>query len=163
MDIFGSVISQRSLILVVSFCVSGLVSALAQQAVNKPPVPNQQITGFRVPSYDDKNNMTSQMFGDAAVILPDGRVNITELRMEFYSGTASNRQTEMRVNSPRCVYNRNSGSATSDAPVRLARDNMVVTGTGFEWNNRRQRLVIFQDAKVVLKEAGKNLEEGIKP
>ena len=163
MDIFGSVISQRSLILVVSFCVSGLVSALAQQAVNKPPVQNKKITGFRVPSYDDKNNLTSQMFGDAAMILPDGRVDITELRMEFYSGTASNRQTEMRVNSPRCVYNRNSGSATSDAPVRLARDNMVITGTGFEWNNRKQRLVIFQDAKVVLKEAGKNLEEGIKP
>ena len=163
MDIIGSVLSRRGLILVLSFCLSGLVNAWAQQAVDKPAAQNKQITGFRVPSYDDKNNLTSQMFGDAAVILPDGRVDITELRMEFYSGTTSNRQTEMRVNSPRCVYNRNSGSATSDAPVRLARDNMVVTGTGFEWNNRKQRLVIFQDAKVVLKEAGKNLEEGIKP
>lgn len=138
-------------------------SAAAQKPLVPLPPQNQQVTGFRVPSYDAKNNLTSQMFGDTATILPDGRVDITELRMEFYSGTASNRQTEMRVTSPRCVYNRNSGSATSDAPVRIARDNMVVTGNGFEWNNKDQRLVILRDSKVVLKEAQRSIEEGVKP
>ena len=137
--------------------------ALAQKPVTPLPPQNQQVTGFRVPTYDAKNNLTSQMFGDTATILADGRVDITELRMEFYSGTASNRQIEMRVTSPRCVYNRNSGSATSDAPVRIARDNMVVTGNGFEWNNKEQRLVILRDSKVVLKEAQRSIEEGVKP
>jgi hypothetical protein len=47
--------------------------------------------------------------------------------------------------------------------VRIARDNMVVTGQGFEWNNKDQRLVILGDAKVVLKEAQRSIEEGIKP
>lgn len=145
------------------FLALGAVRLPAQKPVAPLAPQNQQVTGFRVPSYDAKNNLTSQMFGDAATILTDGRVDITELRMEFYSGSASNRQTEMRVTAPRCVYNRNSGSATSDAPVRIARDNMVVTGTGFEWNNRDQRLVILKDAKVVLKEAQRSLEEGVKP
>lgn len=141
----------------------GSFRVMAQKAVTPMTPQNQQVTGFRVPSYDARNNLTSQMFGDTATILTDGRVDITDLRMEFYSGTASNRQTEMRVTSPRCIYNRNTGSATSAAPVRIARDNMVVTGIGFEWNNKDQRLVILGDAKVVLKEAQRNMEEGIKP
>lgn len=147
----------------IGILVAGAGWAPAQKPVTPLQPQNQQVTGFRVPSYDAQNNLTSQMFGDAATILTDGRVDITELRMEFYSGAASNRQTEMRVTSPRCVYNRNSGSATSDAPVRIARDNMVVTGIGFEWNNKDQRLVILRDAKVVLKEAQRSIEEGVKP
>ena len=141
----------------------GVVGVLAQKPVVPMQPQNQQVTGFRVPSYDAKNNLTSQMFGDAATILADGRVDITELRMEFYSGTASNRQTEMRVTSPRCVYDRNSGSATSDAPVRIARDNMVVTGMGFQWNNKDQRLVILRDSKVVLQEVQRSMKEGLNP
>ena len=147
--------------------VAGALLGAGAVRAQKPLVPmspqNQQVNNFRVPSYDAKNNMTSQMFGDAATILADGRVDITELRMEFYSGTASNRQTEMRVTSPRCIYDRNSGSATSDAPVRIARDNMVVTGMGFRWNNKDQRLVILRDSKVVLKEVQRSMKEGIKP
>ena len=166
MGIHGSIVSRRGLRTVL--WAAGLVACAAGWAsAQKPVAPaapkNQQVTGFRVPSYDSDNNLTSQLFGDAATILPDGRVDITELRLEFYSGSASNRLTEMRVTSPRCMYNRNSGSATSDAPVRLARENMVITGTGFEWNNRKQRLVIMQDAKVVLKEAEQSIGEGLKP
>lgn len=165
MDVHRSIVSARSHLrwgLLALFLV-GASWASAQKAVTPMTPQNQQVTGFRVPSYDARNNLTSQMFGDTATILTDGRVDITELRMEFYSGATSNRQTEMRVTSPRCVYNRNSGSATSAAPVRIARDNMVVTGMGFEWNNKDQRLVILGDAKVVLKEAQRSIEEGIKP
>ncbi len=136
----------------------------AQKAI-KPMAPqNQQITQFRVPSYDNENNLTSQMFGDTAVILANGKVDITGLRLEFYSGVASNRLTEMRVTSPRCLYDRNSGSATSDAPVRIARDNMVVTGTGFEWSSRNEKLVIHQDAKVVFNDIKRSMREtGVSP
>ena len=165
MDVHRAIVSERSRLRLALFVLLlGSASwGYAQKAVTPMTPQNQQVTGFRVPSYDARNNLTSQMFGDTATILTDGRVDITELRMEFYSGTVSNRQTEMRVTSPRCVYNRNSGAATSSAPVRIARDNMVVTGTGFEWSNKDQRLVILNDAKVVLKEAQRSIEEGIKP
>ena len=165
MDVHCAIVSERSHLIrgLCALVVAGVTWAHAQKAVTPMTPQNQQVTGFRVPSYDARNNLTSQMFGDTATILTDGRVDITELRMEFYSGTASNRQTEMRVTSPRCVYNRNTGSATSAAPVRIARDNMVVTGQGFEWSNKDQRLVILGDAKVVLKEAQRIIEEGIQP
>lgn len=123
----------------------------------------QQVTGFRVPSYDDEGNLTSQMFGDTARIMPDGLVEITELRMEFYSGGGTNRDTEMRVTSPKCLYDRGRGSATSDAPVRIARDNMVVTGVGFTWNGKDERLRILKDSKVVLKDVKRSMKEGPVP
>ncbi len=123
----------------------------------------QQITGFRVPSYDAENNLTSQLFGDSARILPDGRVDITGLRLEFYSSGETGRVTEMKVTSPRCLYERSSNSATSAAPVRLARDNMVVTGTGFAWMNKEQRMEIYSDAKVVIRDAQRSMKGIVKP
>lgn len=119
----------------------------------------QQVTGFRVPSYDDQGNMTSQMFGDAARIMTNGMVEITELRMEFYERGSADRQLQMRVTSPRCFYDRGSSSATSSAPVRIARDNMVVTGTGFTWDGRKERLQIMSSAKVVLKDAKASMKD----
>lgn len=119
----------------------------------------QQVTGFRVPSYDDQGNMTSQMFGDAARIMTNGMVEITELRMEFYARGSADRQLQMRVTSPRCFYDRGTSSATSEAPVRISRDNMVVTGTGFTWDGKKERLQIGRDAKVVLKDAKTSMKD----
>lgn len=115
----------------------------------------QVVTGFRVPTYDREGNLTSQVFGDRARILPNGLVDIVELRMEFYGGeggSSTNRTVEMRISSPRCLYNRVTGNATSDAPVRISRDNMVVTGVGFQWFGDAQRFEIYSNAKVVLKD-----------
>lgn len=126
----------------------------------------QTVTGFRVPSYDREGNMTSQVFGDSARILPDGAVDIVELRMEFYAvagQTATNRHVDMRITSPRCLYNRTSGTATSDAPVRIARDNMVVTGVGFQWFGNAERLEIYNSAKVVLKDVKRGMKTEPKP
>lgn len=144
--------------------VIGLLTAgwgLSQTGVDEA----QTVTGFRVPTYDGEGRMTSQMYGDSARILPDGAVEIAELRMEFYgkSTDTTNRPLDMRVTSPRCFYNRNSGVATSDAPVRISRDNMVVTGTGFRWSSNEERLEIYSQAKVVLKDVKRNINPETKP
>jgi hypothetical protein len=126
----------------------------------------QTVTGFRVPSYDREGRMTSQVFGDTARILPDGSVDIAELRMEFYAAegqTATNRAVEMRITSPRCVYHRATGVVTSDASVRIARDNMIVTGEGFQWIGAAERLEIYRNAKVVLKDIKRGIRLESKP
>lgn len=137
---------------------------------SQPGGEAQTVTGFRVPSYDRDGRMTSQMFGDSARIMPDGAVEISELRMDFYGKTpadaaavTTNRPLDMRVTSPRCFYDRSSGVATSDAPVRIARDNMVVTGTGFRWTGSEERLEIYSQAKVVLKDIKRTINSENKP
>jgi len=117
------------------------------------------VAGVRIPSYNDKGQLVSQLFGDLAKSLPDGNVEITGLKVEFYEGT----QVNMRVTAPVCIFNRAQNTAQSDGPVRITRDKMVVTGTGFEFNNKDERFVIHKDAKVVLMGARKDLKQGMVP
>ncbi len=138
----------------------GIGWVCAGLALAQPGGEVQTITGFRVPSYDREGNLTSQMFGEQARILPDGTVEIADLSMEFFGSNdaGTNRPPQMRVTSPRCHYDRASGVATSAASVRIARDNMVVTGVGFRWAGESERLEIFSEAKVVLKDARRSVK-----
>jgi lipopolysaccharide export system protein LptC len=116
----------------------------------------QTVAGFRVPEYDDKNQLKSQMFGDFAKVLPDGVIEITQLKIDFYSDGKVN----MTVTAPRCTYKQKEGMAESDADVRITREDMVVTGKGFAWSGRDEQFRIFKEAKVVLKAARKKMTVG---
>jgi len=122
-----------------------------------------QIKKFKVPTYADDGTMTSQIFGEAAMVLPNGDIEITELKMEFYSNEGASaesddRKTDMTVTSPQCFYNRAKGVVVSDSDVRISRNELVVTGKGFTWNNDKQELKILNDSKVVLRGARKNIK-----
>ena len=120
-----------------------------------------QIKGFRVPEFDDEGNMTSQIFGDFAKGMPDGFIEVQGLTMEFYRGSQSNRVTDMRVTAPRCLLHRGKKAAVSDSDVRIVRgDTMVVTGTGFMWDNNDQMLKIMSHSKVVLRNASAGMDKG---
>lgn len=123
-----------------------------------------RIKGFRVPLYDEKGNLSSQIFGETANMLPDGMVEITDLMMEFYDDKdlgQETREAKMRVTSPQCFFHRERQMAASESSVRIAGDNMVVTGTGFLWNNDDQKLVIMTNSKVILKNASRTMNEGV--
>ena len=116
----------------------------------------QTVAGFRVPEYDEKNQLKSQLFGDFAKVLPDGIIEITQLKIDFYSEG----KVDMTVTSPRCTYKQKEGMAESDADVRITREDMVVTGKGFAWSGRDEQFRIFKEAKVVLKGARKQMTAG---
>jgi lipopolysaccharide export system protein LptC len=120
-----------------------------------PIAEDSQIRGFRVPNFDEQGVMTSQMFGEFARVLPDGNVEITQLRMEFYSYNGEERITDMTVTAPQCYFNRNNGVAISDSDVRISRNEFVVTGRGFVFDNENQQLRILNDSKVVVHGASK--------
>ncbi|HMO50816.1 MAG TPA: LPS export ABC transporter periplasmic protein LptC [Kiritimatiellia bacterium] len=124
---------------------------LAAMAAGALWAEDGQIRNFRVPNFDDQGLMTSQIFGEFAKILADGNIEVTELRIEFYNYVDGERRTEMTVTSPRCLLNRNRGMAVSDDEVRISRDEFVVTGKGFTFNNEKQELRILSDSKVVVK------------
>jgi len=119
----------------------------------------QTLAGFSVPEYDKNGNMTSQLFGDFAEFLPGGKVKISNLKIEFYDG----KKVEMRVTAPRCDYDQKDKSAESDSSVRIARDNMIVTGVGFRWNAKKEKLYIDSKAKVVLKNVHDQVDLGETP
>lgn len=154
--------------LTIALALLAAVSAPAQQLTNRPPAQKREIeqtlTGFRVPSYNKDGEMTSQIFGDFARVMPDGYADIKGMRVEFYSyDKQTNRVHDMTVTSPRCVYHRERQAAASRDDVRLERDDMVITGTGFLWENEQQVMKITHNTKVVLKNARKDMKGEPKP
>ncbi len=114
------------------------------------------LQGFQVPEYDEQGNLKSQLFGDYAEILPDGSVQITNLRIEAYEKG----QKAMEVTAPACLYNERTKQATSDTDIKIERDNMIVTGTGFAWDSAQNRIEIQNNVKVVLKNVQTKLNTG---
>ena len=123
----------------------------------------QSGTGVRIPEYDEQGHLKSLMFCDLVKSLPDGNIEITGLKVEFYEGT----QVTMRVMAPLCIFDRARNTAQSEGPagtsVAVGRGRMVVTGTGFLFNNKDERFKILKDVKVVLKGGRRELNQGMLP
>ncbi|MBU1694376.1 MAG: LPS export ABC transporter periplasmic protein LptC [Verrucomicrobia bacterium] len=116
----------------------------------------QTVAGFRVPDYDEQNNLKSVLFGDFARILPDGIIEITNLKIDFYREGATN----MTVTSPKCIYNQKENTARSDADVEIRREKLRITGTGFWWSAKQERFEIFHKARVEIQGARGHMESG---
>jgi hypothetical protein len=137
--------------------IGGLLLALGLGPAGRAQDEDSRtVTGFRVPEYDAESRLKSELFGDFAKVLPDGVIEITRLKIDFYSGD----KVTMTVTAPGCTYHQKQGKAESDGDVRIVRDNMDVTGVGFSWSGRDERFKIFSQVKVVLKEVRRRIETG---
>ncbi|MCC7300111.1 MAG: hypothetical protein IT583_03430 [Verrucomicrobia bacterium] len=112
---------------------------------------NMEISGFRVPEYDEQGVMTSQLFGDRAEVEGGGEVKITGLRVEFYKEG----KTVVTVTSPYCFYNQKTREAHSDAPVAADMDRMTMRGRGFLLKSSENTVQVFDNSRVVIKDAVK--------
>ncbi len=109
-----------------------------------------EMSGFRVPEYDDQGNMTAQLFGKHAEVRAGGEVKIEKLHLEFYQTG----EKFVTVESPFCFYNSQKREAYSDEAVSAVADKIQVTGRGFEWKPSLHSVRIFNDVHVVLENAG---------
>ncbi len=116
----------------------------------------QTITEFEVPEFGPDNELKSKLYGKRAVVKPNGLVDIDGLRIEFFD---IRRVVEMRVTAETCLYNRVTKNAESEGRVRIARDQMIITGEGFRWNAEEGRFRIFNDSKVVLQRLEQTMQE----
>jgi LPS export ABC transporter protein LptC len=130
-----------------------LVLATAGALLAQDNLP--EMTGFKVPEFDKDGNKKSEMTGDFARMKPNGDVDITNLRIDFFKDG----DVATRVTAPQCTYNQDKGTAESDSSVRMARENMVVTGVGFRWNKTNDVIQIFNQARVVVR----NLKADVLP
>ena len=115
-----------------------------------------EIGKFRFPEYDDEGVMKSQIFGDHAVIQNDGKVKVSNFKIEVYEKG----DTQMLVTAPECVYDRKNSSARSESAVRIKQDQMIVTGKDFSWDGKSEIFIIRQDARVTLKDIRRNMKTG---
>lgn len=111
-----------------------------------------EITGFRVPDYDEQGQLRAQLFGQYAKVLDGGEVEITNLKIEMYKDS----KVTMIVFSPHCFFNRDTRQAHSDGYVLIESDLMSVIGRGFSWSADAGRFELFHNSKVLVKEAAKS-------
>ncbi len=105
------------------------------------------VTGFRVPEYDEKGQLKTQIFGEKAVVVTDSVVDITRLEIE----TFEDGKVDMRVRAAQCRFDQHTGVATSDQDVRITRRHVIISGTGFRWESEPVRFEIHRDARVVIR------------
>ena len=127
------------------------IGALLVAACAPAQEKGMEMSGFRVPEYDDKGTMTAQLFGRHAEVGADNEVRIDRLRIEFYQDGAK----FATVESPFCFYNSQTRKAQSDAPVTAVADKIKMEGRGFEWDSATHSVRIFNEVHVVVENAGK--------
>jgi lipopolysaccharide export system protein LptA len=114
------------------------VAAVAQEA-------GMEISGFRVPEYDEQGQMTSQLFGDHAELGKDGVVKIEGVRVELYR----NGEVFITVISPGCFYNQKSREVRSDEVVSAESDGIRVTGSGYLLDVEKRTVQVLDNSRVV--------------
>ena len=107
-----------------------------------------EISGFRVPDYDDQGQLRAQLYGEYAKVLEDGDVEITNLKIEMYKDG----EVAMTMFAPHCFFNMDTRQARSDGDVLIDSEMMTVVGRGFTWSAEAGRFEIMHDSKVLVKE-----------
>ncbi len=119
-----------------------------ESGAQKPPLAPHRIEGFRLPEYDENGRLKSQVLGEVAEMRADGRIDITDLRIEiFRSG-----QKEGTIRADRCVFDPDKRSAQSDTAVSIETERLLITGMGLQWEAEGQILRILNQARVELKQ-----------
>ncbi len=108
-----------------------------------------EVSGFRVPDYDDQGALRAQLYGGHAKVLEGGEVEITNLKIEMFKDG----KVAMTVFSPHCFFNMDTRQARSEGRVLIESGLMTIVGRGFTWSAEAGRFEILHDSKVLVKQA----------
>ena len=116
-----------------------------------------EVSGFRVPDYDDQGQLRAQLYGEHAMVLEDREVEITNLKIEMYKDG----KVAMTVFSPYCFFNMETRQVRSEGRVLIESGLMTVVGRGFTWSAKAGRFEILHDSKVLLKQSAQANMKGL--
>jgi len=127
-----------------------VLAALILIGVAAPAATNDSATGyiekFEVPERDEDGNLRWKLGGDKAQVRPDGLMDIFNVRAEFFSSN----KVDMVFTSPTCLLDRANRRASTDAPVKIERDNMIVTGIGGDWTDSNTSFIVRSNVRVII-------------
>ena len=125
--------------------LAGLLLATGGRAETNN-IPTGYIEKFEVPERDTAGNLKWKLSGDRATFRPDGLMDITNARDELYSSN----KVSLIFTTPILVLDRANSRAATDAPVRIERENMILTGLGGEWSGSNTEVVIRRNVQMVI-------------
>lgn len=110
------------------------------------PLP---ISKLRMPiEFYESGAVKSQIEADFADIPDEGEVKASNVLAQTFAPDGTVRVSLALEN---CVVDRGSNIVSSEAGIRLDRDDLVITGRGFEWRMDDEVVEIKNEAKVVMR------------
>jgi hypothetical protein len=119
-----------------------------------------EVFGIRAPYYDKNGNLQVQLYGGSAKVLEDGRVDVSQIRIDVYDKGV----VIMTVYAPQCFTQmeeqgeENILSIESDGEVLIETDQMTIVGRGFRFSSIGNRFEILSEAKVLVKESARQIK-----
>ena len=120
-----------------------------------------EVSGVRVPFYDEKGRLKARLVGGHAKVLEGGRAGVTNIRIEVFEEGA----VVMTLFAPECyVRVQGQGEASilfveSDGDVLIELKQGTVTGRGFRFDSSGSRFEILSDARVLVDKAAVGVKE----
>ncbi len=128
--------------------VIGLVSASALVSMVVAEEMAMPVKNLRLPmEYYESGAVKTQLKAGFALVPPKGMIVASNVVMHMFFEDGS---TNVMMTADSCNYDREKQSADSDGKIKIVRDNITITGKGFEWYSERERVKITSDAKIVL-------------
>ncbi len=140
-------IKKNILCIVVGLVVVSMIASVVMAEEMAMPVKN-----LRLPmEYYDSGAVKTQLKAGFALVPPKGVIVASNVVMHMFFENGS---TNVMMTAEDCKYDREKQSAKSGGKIKIIRDNIVITGKGFEWYSERERVKILSDAKIVLTRKG---------
>ena len=106
------------------------------------------VKNLRLPmEHYDSGAVKTELKAGFALVPPNGMIVASNVMMRMFFEDGS---TNVLMTAESCNYDRKKQSANSEGEIKIIRDNVVITGKGFEWYSERERVKILSDAKIVL-------------
>ncbi len=109
---------------------------------------------IKFPQHDRQTGrLKSLLFGSTAVQQPNGLVNVTEMRVETYTYLDNARVLEMIVESPACVFDFRTKTASSAGPMKAYRvdGSFTLEGVGFQWCQTNSQLSVSNQVRTLIR------------
>jgi hypothetical protein len=112
---------------------------------NSIPLITGYIEKFEIPERDGKGNLRTIFKGDRATFLPDGQMDMVNLRAEFYSSN----QLSMAFSAAKCRVDQHNKRGSTDDAFQLEREDLTVTGIGADWNDASKIINVHSNVRVI--------------
>jgi len=107
------------------------------------------IQNLRIPiEFYGNGKVKTELTAGLAKIPPKGDIEATDVKLEFLDPLGN---VEARMVADDCHYDKTNGVAKSESNVMMEKQGTVITGKGFEWNAKEEKMTILSNVKVVLK------------
>jgi LPS export ABC transporter protein LptC len=110
--------------------------------------------GFKKAEYDKNGKISCIITGDRGTFFGK-EAKIEQVIVEIY-----NKSSPLKLTSPKCNYNMNKKTCSSQENVVITSDGVKITGVGFDIDNQTKQIFIRSQVKVIWKKA--NLKNATK-